>query len=94
MIENSDTDVSLTAGWYVVNSDIIIKGNLNYTGNVNIILADGYSLKANTVSAPVYMNEFLVSKLVIYGQENDSGIFNVTNISGMLEIKGGTIHDE
>ena len=76
---NSDGDIELTPGWYVVNSTITYKSTVTFDGDVNIILADGGQMNID-ISGSV--NNFMGiygtnSTLIIYGQASGTGKLNV-----------------
>ena len=76
---NSDGDIELTPGWYVVNSTITYESTVTLDGDVNIILADGGQMNID-ISGPV--NNFIGiygtnSTLIIYGQASGTGKLNV-----------------
>ena len=58
--------VTMTDGWYVVNSDLTFDTRLTVTGTVHLILADGATLTANQ---GISVNEG--HALYIYGQSDD-----------------------
>ncbi len=61
-------DQNTTEKWYVVTSDVEIKGRITVNGTVNLILCDGKTLKASkgiTVSSGNTLN--------IYGQDKGTG---------------------
>ena len=77
--------VELSAGWYVVNSDIDYNCGIKCYGDVNIILADGCTMNIGEENNPIsngcciasdaaYGNPFY--SLTIYGQSVQSGTLN------------------
>ena len=54
--------------WYVVNSDVEIASRITVTGNVHLILVDGY-----TLTAPNGISVTSGNSLTIYGQSADTG---------------------
>lgn len=54
--------------WYVVNSNVTISGRVTVSGDVHLILADGYTL---TASSGISVED--TSSLTIYGQEHETG---------------------
>ena len=94
VLDNTMTTIS--AGWYVVNSDVTFSGNLSTNvsswvdNTVNIILCDGATLTANNIE-PQKNND----DLCIYGQSLGTGTANISgNIMGnhSVSIYGGTIN--
>lgn len=92
VLDNTMTTIS--AGWYVVNSDVTISGNLSTnvssSGEVNIILCDGATLTASNIT-PINDRDFLR----IYGQSQGTGTASISgniNASSSLKIYGGTIN--
>ncbi len=60
--------------WYVVNSDVEISGRVTVSGTVNLILCDGFTLRASkgiTVTGSNVLN--------IYGQSGDTGTLRAQN---------------
>ena len=92
----NNTMTTISAGWYVVKSNVTFSGNL-YTNvsswvdnTVNIILCDGATLTANNIT-PNTNND----RLCIYGQSRGTGTANISgNIMGnhSISIYGGTIN--
>jgi hypothetical protein len=87
-----NTMTTISAGWYVVNSDVTFSGNLstNADGEVNIILCDGATLTANNIT-PIGNSDYLR----IYGQSQSTGTANISGrieASSSLQIYGGTIN--
>jgi hypothetical protein len=89
-----DNTMTLTAGWYVVNSDVTFSGdlytNVNSSGTVNIILCDGATLSANNITPNANYD-----KLYIYGQSLGTGTASISGnmmaTLGMV-LYGGTIN--
>ncbi len=95
----TDSTSKLSSGWYVVESDVSISGRVTVSGTVNLILADGCTLKMNkTLNVPAD------SELNIYGQLFDTGNLSViiedsqyagiggaNGACGKITINGGTI---
>ena len=92
VLDNTMTTIS--AGWYVVKSDVEFSGNLstdvsNYN-TVNIILCDGATLSASRIF-PIGNTDYLR----IYGQSQGTGTANISgriDASSSLQIYGGTIN--
>ena len=97
---NAEWKDDVTDGWYVVSGDVTILNRVTVTGNVNLILADGYSL---TVNGGINVGED--NSLTIYGQSGgtgaliatstgyyDAGIGGTFNVGGgIITINGGTV---
>ena len=84
------------AGWYVVKGNVSKEnGDINFTGEAHIILADGATLTLSNGTLRGY------SHLTIYGQAAGTGTLNATKtdgfgiqtkIGGNLTINGGIIN--
>ena len=94
VLDNTMTTIS--AGWYVVNSDVTFNGDLSTNvsswadNTVNIILCDGATLTANNIE-PNGNRDILC----IYGQSQSTGTANISGsieASSSLQIYGGTIN--
>ncbi len=86
---------TLSAGWYVVNSDVNVIGQIDCMGDVNIILADGKTMTASGGSTGIYGD----GSLTIYGQALGTGILTVTSTNDVgirvvdgVTINGGTVN--
>ncbi len=90
---------ALSNGWYIVNSNVTIGSRITVSGDVHLILADGYTL---TVNAGIGVNSG--NSLTIYGQTNGTGKLTATapakynagiggtdGDSGQITINGGNI---
>ena len=76
------------AGWYVVKGNVTKDdGDINFTGEAHIILADGASLTLSNGSFQGY------SHLTIYGQAAGTGTLNATKTdgSGIKTMNGGNL---
>ena len=69
--------------WYVVSGDVTIGGRINVTGDVRLILTDGYTLTANGGIQVAEGN-----RLTIYGQRENSGKLSVDFYSMHAAIGG------
>ena len=90
VLDNTMTTIS--AGWYVVNSDVTFSDDLstNADDEVHIILCDGATLTANNIT-PIGHYDILR----IYGQSQSTGTANISGrieASSSLQIYGGTIN--
>ncbi len=85
VVESSTTTWS--TGWYVVNSNVTISSRVTVSGEVNLILADGYTLTASqgiTVDGS--------NSLTIYGQAGGTGTLTATTkTEGTAGIGGGFV---
>ena len=68
------TETALSSGWYAVNQDVTIEGDLTLDGNVNLILADGCTLTVNGAVTGDYA-------LNIYGQSEEYGTLAAESVS-------------
>ena len=78
--------------WYVVNSNISHSGKITFNGNLNIILADGYTMTTSSDDEGIYGASG--STLTIYGQTLGSGTLDVTSNGtscGAINANGGTV---
>ena len=86
--------------WYVVNSTLTIDGRIEVTGDVHLILANGY-----TLNAAKGINVTGTNRLTIYGQSGGTGKLTATGGSqqagiggnygqsgGTITINGGTVN--
>ena len=98
-----ESDVtSWTDGIYVVNSNLNIDELIDVSGNVYLILADGYTLNAgNGIHVPensnltIYGQTEGTGSLIASGSENQAGIGGGANEnSGNVTIHGGNITAE
>lgn len=84
--------VTLTDGWYVVNSNIETFARFIVNGEVNLILADGCTLYTKNY---IQVSSSDNANLTIYGQSTDEGTMGklmAKNTSGYTAI-GGVISD-
>ena len=94
-------EADLESGWYAVVDSVTNNYRINANGNINLILCDGATLtneRGITVSSD--------NSLTVWGQNDDSGTWNITNAatynaaiggcyegnSGQITINGGTIN--
>ena len=90
LVSPSGGSVTWSGGTYVVKDNVVIKGNLQLDGNVNLILCDGAKL---TVNGQIYVNGKY--SLTIYGQsqDDDAGkLFVASSVDGLVDFKYLTIH--
>lgn len=97
VVTGSNSDVTWSAGWYVVNDNVTINGKVNRpSGDVNLILCDGKTLTVNTSDTGIDCDW---RKLTIYAQSGGTGKLVVTsetkdaisNFQGSMVIHGGDI---
>ena len=77
--EVEESSTTWSAGWYVVNKDVTIDQRVTVSGDVHLILADGYTL---TVKEGITVNG--TNKLTIYAQstdENEMGKLKASTLS-------------
>lgn len=88
---------ALNAGWYVLNSDVVITDNIVIFGDIKLILCDGKTL---TVNNDGNMDGFSFRNggaLTIYGQSGGTGKLDVTSTyevgicANGLTVNGGTV---
>ena len=98
--EVTESSIEWTAGWFVVKGNVTIDQLVTVTGDVHLILADGYTLNANWG-----INVSNGSSLTIYGQSSDENTmgkltakardgFNsagIGGVSGNITITGGNV---
>ena len=86
-------DLTLAAGTYIVSEDITITGDVKLSGDVNIILCDGKTLKMNNcLYCYTVWNDF--HGLNIYGQSENTGKLTVSygiQNAKPLNVYGGQI---
>jgi hypothetical protein len=73
-IESTDTQLTLTSGWYVFMGDVSISKRILLDGTVNLILCDGAEI---TVPKGIALDS--VDTLNIYGQANSDGELTITS---------------
>ena len=92
----------LPAGWYVVNSNVTVNSRINFTGDTNLILGDGYTLNVKGIYIPQG------STLTIYAQSDGETAGKIVshpsdgaaiggksgNDNGNIVIHGGNIEAE
>lgn len=97
LIESCEAGLNLTDGWYVARGDITVSGKITVSGNVNIVLEDMCSFRADSGIA---LSSDGNTKLTVFGQKDGSGDLvakGVNNCAGIsvtdaqLEINGGNI---
>lgn len=101
----TDSTTTLSDGnWYVVNTDVTISSYITVTGDVHIIICDGYTLTAqkgiyvadgNTLS--IYDQAGGTGAIVATGENNASGIggrydSGCNDVAGTINIYGGHIN--
>ena len=71
-VENANGNVTWDAGTYLVEGDVTIRGVIELSGDVVLIIKDGAKLSAKHISGTNYNGS-----LSVYGQANMSGELNV-----------------
>ena len=99
-VSNNGT-VNLKGGWYIVSSDITYTGTITLTGDVNLILCDGYTMNMGTSGTPISSHGIKLEdggdqSLTIYGQTNGTGALSIytanSNILKGIVAKAVTIN--
>ena len=75
-----NTMTTLAAGTYVVNSDVTYTSTVTITGNVTLILADGYTMNIGTSGSRIIGEGIKRSgneTLTVYGQSASSGALSI-----------------
>lgn len=75
MLTNGAAASDLSGGWYVVAENMEFDG-FSSTSDVNIIVADGASLKST--------NSLIAQNIAIYGQKNQNGSIMVSGDNGIV----------
>lgn len=105
VLRSSDDDVTLTGGWYVVNSNVTIDGTLTIAAgsDVHLILCNGATLTVNkgvevvgetenSGSLTIYGQDGQTGKLVANGTADVNGVFGISSPGyNALTINGGVI---
>ena len=81
-VENANGNVTWEAGTYLVEGDVTIRGVIELSGDVVMIIKDGAKLSAKHISGTNYNGS-----LSVYGQANMSGELNVACSYGDAIIK-------
>ena len=81
-VENANGNVTWEAGTYLVEGDVTIRGVIELSGDVVLIIKDGAKLSAKHISGTNYNGS-----LSVYGQANMSGELNVACSYGDAIIK-------
>lgn len=79
----TSSTTSMSEGWYVLDTDVKISDRINVSGDVHLVLKDGY-----TLTVPKGINTG-AGKFYVHGQENDTGKIvaittNSTNNNAMI----------
>ena len=103
-IHDIDHKLYLSEGWYIVDSDLNLDGNIQYRGDVRLIIADGKTLSFTSYSVEQQdqtRNAFWTmdednkpSKVTIYGQTLQTGVLDVgarTPYFYDLELNGSSV---
>ena len=93
----TQTSTKLLAGWYMAASDVTIKGDVLFGGNIHLILKDGVTLTiegklgASKISFDDNFN-IVGSDLTIYRQSDGTGCLNTSGIlTKTVTINGGVV---
>lgn len=79
-----NTMTTLPAGTYVVNNDVSFTGTVTLTGDVTLILGDGYTMNFGTEEL-MHSGQAIVGKgvdLTIYGQSSGTGYLKIYSYTG------------
>ncbi|MBR4829209.1 MAG: glycoside hydrolase family 11 protein, partial [Muribaculaceae bacterium] len=92
-ITSSNTNVSLDGGWYYVENNVTINGQLQFNGDAHLILADGCKMTVGTEANPIdyyaiYGNN---ANLTIYGQSTGSDMGRLSATGSTTGIKAYSI---
>ena len=100
-VMDSDSAVTWSAGWYVVNGAVTIAGRITVSGTVNLILAGGANLTASESITVTGSNKLTIyaqstgdsmGKLSAKGGDNQAGIGGGNGgAGGAISITGGTV---
>jgi hypothetical protein len=88
---------TLATGWYVVNSNVTCDATIIVSGDVNLILSDGFTLTVTGSSDNAGINVSAGNSLTIYGQAGGTGTViaqggaNGAGIGGGKAQSGGSI---
>ena len=86
---------TLPGGWYVAKGEVNYTGQLNFTGDTHLILADDAEMSFGTATNPINVTEITASNyaLSIYCQDKDNGKLNgsLASTTGDITINGGVI---
>ena len=88
---------TLTSGWYVVNSNVTRNATMTVSGNVNLILMDGFTLEVTGSDNSAGISVTPGNSLSVYGQAGGTGTLTAqggyygAGIGGGLNGTGGTI---
>ena len=89
-ITAADCGTTLASGWYVVSSNVTCAATITISGDVNLILEDGYTLDVTgSANAGIEVNSG--NSLTLYGQSAGSGTLTATGDVGGAGIGGGYI---
>lgn len=97
-IDSSDS--TLEGGWFVVNSDVTIEDQLELTGDVNLILADDFTLNLNNriygddCSLTIYaqsLDNDTAGELVLNVGDNNNDSIKPIDIKGSYTQNGGNV---
>ena len=77
--------------WYVVNDNVTFNHSVTINSNVNIILADGKTMSAESLKSAVEENsateEYPLYDLTIYGQAEQTGVMSLNSASTNIYVK-------
>lgn len=81
VLASADDEKTITGGWYVVKDEVTLSSNLDFEGDVHLILADGATMTLPSLSLEeaTGIEHIAVNgkgQLTIYGQTAGTGTFN------------------
>lgn len=81
VLASADDKTTITGGWYVVKDEVTLSSNLDFEGDVHLILADGATMTLPSLSLEkaTGIEDIAVNgkgQLTIYGQTAGTGTFN------------------
>ena len=92
---DGNSEVKWSNGWYVVNSEVEIAGQITFKGDVHLILCDGGKLTASGGIAGEYSFDEKSHSLIIHGQKEGTGELAASSVgmtsSGAINGTGSTI---
>ena len=80
--------VTLSSGWYVVDSDVTRSSSITVSGDAKLILLDGFTLTVTGSGAGIAVSSG--NSLTVYGQTAGTGTLSAQGASGFVGIGGGS----
>lgn len=88
-LESSSSDLSVPGGWYVVDGNVTINGNLFHNGEMNLILKNAAKLTVNGTICPD--DSATERNLNVFAQSNDPDVMGKLVTTGYIGSGSGTI---